>query len=93
MFKNWEWLKDSDHEWNFGRFVPWQLFIVNTIGLVVFAICKNGFQDFTNLWSAIVGCSGYITGIIIYSIEICFRERTKIKFHVGDKTYGIESEK
>ena len=92
-FDGWEWLKDSAHDWNFGRFVAWQLFLINTIGLIVFACVNNGFAAFTTIWSAIVGYSGFLTGILVYGIEIVFRERTKIKVKVGDKEYGIESEK
>ena len=91
-FDSWEWLKCSGHDWNFARFVAWQLFIVNTVGLITFAIIKNGFADFNNVWSAVVGCSGYLTGCIIYFVEIFCRERIKIKVSVGKKNYGIEND-
>lgn len=48
-----------------------------------------GVSDINNIWQAIVGCSGFITGILLWLVEI-FRKLPNVSIKVGDKEYAIK---
>jgi hypothetical protein len=51
-----------------------------------------GVADISNAWQAIVGCSGFITGVALWLIEI-FRKLPNMSVKVGNKEYSIKKEK
>ncbi len=88
---NWDFLKDSAGVINFGRVVPACLFLLNSVALAVLTICTPELQRAISIYHAAIYCSGFITGCLVYFIEIFCRERIKLKVRAGDKEYGIES--
>lgn len=50
-----------------------------------------GVGDINNGWQAVVGCSGFITGIALWLIEI-WRKLPSISVKVGDKEYSIKKD-
>jgi hypothetical protein len=47
-----------------------------------------GVSDINNCWQAIVACSGFITGIFLWGVEI-FRKLPNISIKAGEKEYSI----
>lgn len=88
---NWDFLKDSAGVANFGRIVPAVLFLLNSLALAALTIFTPELQRELSAWHVIIYCSGFITGCIVYFIEIFCRERIKLKISAGGKEYGIES--
>lgn len=86
---NWDFLKDSAGLLNFGRVIPACLFILNIFALAATALFSDILAGNMNCWQAIVHCSGFITGIMVYLIEIVWRERIKLKVKIGDKEIQI----
>lgn len=92
MKLNFDFLKDSVGIYNFGRVVPAALFFTNIVALAIIAIATSAFDAELSCWHTVIYCSGFITGCIIYFIEIFCRERVKLKVTAGNKEFGIESE-
>ena len=88
---NCDFLKDSAGVPNFGRIIPAALFLLNSIALAALTIFTPELQRELSAWHALIYCSGFITGGIVYFIEIFCRERIKIKVRAGGKEYGLES--
>jgi hypothetical protein len=92
-FDGWEFLKCSSHEWNFGRFIAYQLFIFNSAALCYWYGYKaEGFAQVVNWYQVVLQCSAYLTGLVVYFIEIFCRERVKLQISVAGKEYGINKE-
>lgn len=82
-----QWLKDSTGEYSYARVCGFFCIISNLIWRFYF-----GVSDINNMWQAIVGCCGLITGCVLWLIEL-FRELKTISVRVGDKEYGIKKDK
>ena len=82
-----QWLKDSNNEVSYARVLGCLCIIANLVGL--FCI---GISDINNLWQAIVACSGFITSIFLWLIEIC-RRLPNMSVKIADKEYSIHKEK
>lgn len=89
MTMNWDFLKDSKGELNFGRVIPACLFLLNIIALVATALFTQIFTGEMNCWQAVIHCSGFITGVAVYMIEIVWRERIALKVKIGNKQIEI----
>ena len=50
-----------------------------------------GVGDINNVWQAVVACSGFGTGILLWLIEI-FRKLPNISIKAGSKEYSIKKE-
>jgi hypothetical protein len=93
-FDNWEFFKCSGGNWNFGRFVAYQLFVWNSFCMAYYyRLEPHYFESVNNLYSMMTVCSGYIVGMFIYAVEIAIRERTKLLIKIGDKEYGVKDNK
>ena len=82
-----QWLQDSAGEYSYARVIGALCIIVNLIWR-----CYMGVEEISNGWQAIVGCSGFLTGICLFLIEI-FRKLPNMSIKVGDKEYSIKKEK
>ena len=51
-----------------------------------------GTSDINNIWQAVVGCSGLLTGVLLWLVEL-FRELKNISIKIGGKEYEINKEK
>lgn len=91
MKLNFDFLKDAAGVYNFGRIIPAILFLLNTLALALMTIFTRELQYTISIWHVAIYCSGFITGCIVYFVEIFCRERVKIKVSAGGKEYGIES--
>lgn len=81
---NLQWLKDSNESYSYARVVGF----ICIIGNLVWRLYM-GVSDINNIWQAIVGCSGFITGVLLWLIEI-FRKLPNLSVKVGDKEYSIK---
>ena len=79
-----QWLKDSANEVSYARVMGCVCIVFNLFGL--FCI---GIKDINNLWQAIVACSGFVTAIFLWLVEI-FRKLPSMSVKVGDKEYSIK---
>lgn len=75
-----EFLRDSEDKLNFGRIVPFMLFIFNAIYLYVGDL---------SIGSVFVHCSAFLTGCIIYAFEI-LRENKRVSVKVNDAKFSAE---
>lgn len=91
MKLNFDFLKDSSGLLNFGRVIPAGLFLLNALALTALTIFTAELQREISAHHVFIYCSGFITGSVVYFIEITFRERIKLKVSAGGKEYGIES--
>lgn len=82
-----QWLQDSTGEYSYARITGFICIITNLIWRLYM-----GIDDINNIWQAIVGCSGFITGILLWLVEL-FRELKNISVKVGDKEYSIKKGK
>lgn len=78
-----QWLKDSNESYSYARVVGFVCIIGNLIWRLYM-----GVSDINNCWQAIVACSGFITGIFLWLIEI-FRKLPNISIKAGEKEYSI----
>lgn len=81
-----QWLQDSNSEYSYARVIGAVCIIVNLIWRLYM-----GVGDINNGWQAVVGCSGFITGIALWLIEI-WRKLPSISVKVGDKEYSIKKD-
>lgn len=81
-----EWLKDSNGEYSYARVVGCLCIIINIV-----CIFRN-YEVISNLYQVLVGCSGFITGILLWLIEI-FRDTKNFLVKFGDKVYSIKKDK
>ena len=79
-----QWLKDSNNEYSYARVIGAICIIANLIWRLYM-----GIGDINNVWQAIVACSGFITGVLLWLIEI-FRKLPNMSIKVGDKEYSIK---
>ena len=79
-----EWLKDSANEVSYARVMGCVCIVFNLIGL--FCI---GVKEINNLWQAIVACSGFVTAIFLWLVEI-FRKLPNMSVKIGEKEYSIK---
>lgn len=79
-----QWLKDSNNEISYARVMGFVCIVFNLFGL--FAI---GIDSINNMWQAIVACSGFLTAIFLWLIEI-FRKLPNFSIKAGDKEYSIK---
>lgn len=91
MKMNLDFLHDSAGTLNFGRVIPACLFLLNTLALASIAMFTRALDAELSIWHAGIYCSGFITGCVVYFVEIFCRERVKIKVSAGGKEFGIES--
>ena len=82
-----QWLCDSNNEYSYARIAGFICIIVNLIWRLYM-----GIDDINNIWQALVGCSGFITGILLWLIEL-FRELKNISVKIGSKEYSIKKDK
>lgn len=78
-----EWLKDSNGEYSYARVVGCLCIVINIV-----CIFRN-YEVISNLYQVLVGCSGFITGIALWLIEI-FRDTKNFLVKFGDKVYSIK---
>ena len=79
-----QWLQDSNSEYSYARVIGAVCIITNLIWRLYM-----GVGDISNVWQAIVACSGFITGVLLWLIEI-FRKLPNISVKIGDKEYSIK---
>lgn len=79
-----QWLKDSKNNWSYARVVGCVCIFINLIWRLYM-----GTDEINNMWQAVVGCSGFVTGILLWLIEL-FREIKSVSVNIGDKTYGAK---
>lgn len=81
---NWQWLKDSNNELSYAR-------VVGTISIVSNLLWRFyiGVGDINSWCSAVAGCVGCITGVLLWLIEL-FRENKQVSVRVGDKQYSAQ---
>lgn len=84
---NIQWLQDSNGEYSYARVTGFVCIVANLIWRLYM-----GVSDINNIWQAIVGCSGFLTGIALWLIEI-FRKLPNMSFKIGEKEYSIKKEK
>ena len=84
---NMHWLKDSAGEYSYAR-------VIGTICIVCNLIWRlyMGVGDINNIWQAIVACSGFATGVLLWLIEI-FRKLPNLSIKANGKEYSIKKEK
>lgn len=82
-----QWLQDSNGEYSYARITGFICIITNLIWRLYI-----GIDNINNIWQAMVACSGFITGIMLFLIEI-FRKLPNISIKAGDKEYSIHKEK
>lgn len=84
---NMQWLKDSAGEYSYAR-------VIGTICIVCNLIWRlyMGVGDINNIWQAIVACSGFATGVLLWLIEI-FRKLPNLSIKANGKEYSIKKEK
>ena len=82
-----QWLQDSTGEYSYARVVGLLCIVCNLIGL--FCI---GIADINNIWQPIVACSGFLTAIFLWLIEI-FRKLPNMSIKVGSKEYSVKKDK
>ena len=82
-----QWLCDSNNEYSYARVIGAVCIICNLIWRLYM-----GVADINNMWQAIVACSGFLTGIMLWLIEI-FRKLPDISIKAGDKEYSIHKGK
>ena len=89
-FNGWSWLKCSGGQFNFGRFVAYQLFLFNSAALTYWYGYKaDNLSTITNWQQVALQCSAYIAGLIVYFIEIFCREKVKLQLSVLGKDINI----
>lgn len=82
---NLQWLKDSNEQYSYAR-------VVGSICILVNIVCLfRNYEVISNIYQVFVGCSGFITGVLLWLIEI-FRKLPSISVKVGDKEYSIKKE-
>ena len=79
-----QWLQDSTGEYSYARVIGSICIITNLIGRLYL-----GTSNINNVWQAIVACSGFATGILLWLIEI-FRKLPNISIKAGNKEYSIK---
>lgn len=84
---NTDWLKDSTGDYSYARVVGCFCIVINLIWRLYM-----GIGDINNIWQAVVGCSGLLTGVLLWLIEL-FRELKNISIKIGGKEYEINKEK
>ena len=82
-----QWLQDSTGEYSYARVIGTVCIICNLVWRLYM-----GISDINNIWQAIVACSGFLTGICLWLIEI-FRKLPNMSVKVGGKEYSIRKEK
>lgn len=84
---NMQWLKDSAGEYSYAR-------VIGTICIVCNLVWRlyMGVGDINNIWQAIVACSGFATGVLLWLIEI-FRKLPNLSIKANGKEYSIKKEK
>lgn len=81
---NLQWLKDGTESYSYARVVGF----ICIIGNLVWRLYM-GVSDINNIWQAMVGCSGFITGVLLWLIEI-FRKLPNMSVKIGGKEYSIK---
>jgi len=81
-----QWLQDSSGEYSYARVLGTLCIICNIAGILYL-----GISDIHNIWQTIVACSGFVTAICLWLIEI-FRKLPNMSVKVGDKEYSIKKE-
>ena len=84
---NIDWLKDSTGDYSYARVVGCFCIVANLIWRFYM-----GIDEINNVWQAVIGCSGLITGVLLWLIEL-FRELRNISVKIGDKEYELNKEK
>ena len=79
-----QWLRDSNNEYSYARVIGAVCIITNLIWRLYM-----GVGDINNLWQSIVACSGFITGVLLWLIEI-FRKLPNMSVKIGNKEYSIK---
>ena len=82
-----QWLKDSNESYSYARVVGFVCIIGNLIWRLYM-----GVSDINNCWQAIVACSGFITGICLWGVEIV-RDIRNITVKIAGKEYEYKKEK
>ena len=82
-----QWLCDSNNEYSYARVTGFICIVGNLIWRLYM-----GVGDINNGWQAVVGCSGFITGIALWLIEI-FRKLPNMSIKLGDIEYTIKKDK
>lgn len=82
-----QWLCDSNNEYSYARVIGAVCIVCNLIWRLYM-----GVGDINNVWQAVVACSGFGTGILLWLIEI-FRKLPDISIKAGDKEYSIRKAK
>lgn len=82
-----QWLCDSNNEYSYARVIGAVCIVANLIWRFYM-----GVGEINNAWQAVVGCSGFITGIALWLIEI-FRKLPNMSIKVGEKEYSIKKDK
>lgn len=80
----WQWLKDSQNNFSYARVIGAICIITNLIWRLYM-----GVGDINNLWQAVVACSGFLTGIALWLVEL-FRENKQVSVKFGGKEFGAK---
>lgn len=91
-FENWDWLKDSNNEWNYARIVGMICILFIQPTLLFFIYFRKDLSDIVNVWQWLLICMPSITAIALFIIEI-FRDKNVFRLKLGDKSYEINSTK
>lgn len=83
-FSYWQWLKDASGAWSFARVVGFGSITANLIWRFYM-----GIDGINNVWQAVVGCCGLITGLGLWLIEL-FRENKRVTVDLAGKKYTAE---
>lgn len=82
----WQWLKNTQEQWSFGRIMPFVLFIVSMFEIPVVLL----FGRVETIYACIFAISPMLCGMYVYSVEI-LREIKSFTVKIGDKEYGVKN--
>lgn len=83
---NTDWLKDSNNTYSYARVCGFICIVSNLIWRFYM-----GVSGIDNVWQAVVGCCGLITGCVLWLVEL-FKELKNISVKVGDKEYSVKKD-
>jgi len=81
-----QWLQDSTGSYSYAR-------VLGSVCILVNIVCLfRNYEVISNVYQVLVGCSGFITGLILWAIE-AIRDMKNITVKLGDKEYSIKTKK
>jgi len=86
-FKEWQWLKCADKEWNYARIVGLTLFIWNMTEVDLAII-----PQINSAYAALAYCKGIVAGMFLFGYEV-IRGVKKLEFTRGDTSFNLNKGK